>query len=662
MTPIRIRITLSQLYESTLHHSDWIKKFEMYRDVYLLDRSDTLNVWNNLRLDVEAVYDYRRYIGIRSVTIDDLRYWFPSDVFSTSSSSSNTNYNYNIMLQWINNDYDFIYTSHGLKLLRAHYLKPKEPIQCCMLRIAKCMLTKTQGIDYGAWEIFYKLIACGFLHAPSIMAEKANHERSGEDCRLLVATKNFNHTFVRQIEYASTLSSCGIDIGMNMSRIPSIGGSDNGQVHGGFRAVVKRLDAAPLINLYNRKPKITIYVSVHCDTIFEILSLKTDFCYIGILIPNHFMECLRNHDMWYLFPPNINFNNENLNDFYGDEYIIKYEQFIKYGIYTNMLPATSLMEKIITKIAETRKLYLIFEDYVNIYGNQRHLGKIKSLCSCATVTQYAGETTSASATQMHINFGMYHDFPIEFAQAQRYMRTLCWNDNEFTKAFTKMIGQVRYAFCLGFMAAWALNNVLGVSRKNREIAISPLGVYDMALLTHTDPIELCSIVSEAMYMGSIIASCRYSLRYNFECRHYKNSEFSQGRPQFVMRDIQPNADWWLVKDMMKRGMANSMLTAQAPTQYTAQLVGVVESVRLPKILTPSYGIKYLLILDKIETITQNYDVNRQMNMYIQSAPYIDHAQATMFSIDFSKQSIFNIIRDAYKAKIKIPIYCLLRNN
>lgn len=695
LTPIKIRIALSRIYYLMPTYDEWLVKFREYRDSHNNSGDNncelTLSVWDQLRSDVEAIFAYsNRTNGGRFITEDALKYWFPSASFSPTGSVTNHNYDYETMMHWINTEYDYIYTSHGLRLLINRYLRPNEPIQCCMLRIAKMfvymrnVIDGTINIDYELWHIFYKMLACGFIQVSSILtdAEQADSSiRPGEACCLMVATNKYDRTFVKQMERVSTIASMGVGVGIGMSTVPLMGRQENGYVHSGFRSVVRKLDACAHLNIYERKPKIAIYLSVHCDTIFEALDVRhpakmhSENCFIGLMISNYFMECVRNREDWYLFPADATVNGQNLCDFYGSEYVEKYKEMVRCRRYTKTLPAIKMMHCIVTALAETGGPYIVFEDFVNAYSNHKHLGKIKTLNLCSEITNYSTDTDVASCTLLSVNFALYSDFQHEQLFIQNYMRTkVCSNVGIYIDGFnaaTMYKEEISYTFMLGFMGTWALNGLLGFERKRREIGINPMGVYDMALLTHSNPTDVCAITTEALYMGSIVSSCIYGQKYYINCCNYPHSPFSQGQTQFDLRNITPYADWSLVKELMMHGMANSMLTSQAPTATTSQLTGVTESVMLPmhiitinesengRIRAIPYGIMSELMMHSSKNLILENSIDKQMAMYVRSAPFVDHSQSTIFSIEFTKQQIFNIIRDAYAACLKTAIYYVL---
>ena len=618
--------------------------------------------------DVLAIRKYRSECD--AVSIETFKLWFPG----VDPSHFFT----------LHTDRDFIYNQHGLRLLINRYLRKHEPIQYCMFRIAKILSNNikfTPRTHHNIWRLMYTLVSCGFLQVSSILADSDKADERiipGEACRLMVATKQYNREFIKQVEAISTTISLGVGVGLGVSTVPLNGTKENGQIHGGFRSMVKRFDSCNLLSIYERKPKIALYLNIHNDTILETLDLRhpakehVENVFFGILINDYFMTCVREKTDWYLFPGNVTYDGKYLCDFYGEQYIDLYHKFVEAKLYTKQLRAEELMDKILTALAETGSPYIIWDDNVNKFNNHKHLGKVKTLNLCAEITNYASDVEDSSCKLISCNFGMCKDF-IEI----QYMLYACLSqiDENFEKTcsqFENMSVQCKFAYMLGYMGTFALNNLMGVDCKKREIGISPMGVYDMAAMNYFDAKDIIGQVSEAMYLGAISSSCKFSSVFNVKCDRYINSPFSNGEPQWKLRNLKTHIQWpEQIFDNMRKGMANSMLTAQAPTATTSMLCGVTESVTLPlDVYTTkesengrngmiTYGLMYRLLLDSKNFSQPDNSFDQQLAMYLRSAPYIDQSQSTMFNIELTKQNIFNILRQTYIGKLKTAIYYIL---
>lgn len=666
-TATQLRIKMAVHYdEGVTKAEDMFEKLGLEFVADHLDDDDTVEkkrlyekVVYSLFDDVKAVFNYRSISD--PVNYDTFYKWFPNSNIGLSK------------YVFLDIDRDFIYNSHGLRLLINRYLLPGEPIQYGMLRIAH-LLSRD---DDQSWLIWYSLVSCGFIHVSSILANAESAHpliKPGEACRLIVPPREYNSEFLSTIYDVGKTISLGVGVGFDASTIPKFGSLQHGFIRSGFSSLVRHLDSSGNVSMFERKPKIALYISIHNDTIFEAFELKNpaydhvDNCFIGVMISDYFMKCVKNNQDWYLFPGDAKLDGNYLSDFSGDEYVEKYQEFVNANLYSTVLPAKKLVESLVTSLCNSGSPYIIFEDNVNRFSNHQHLGKIKTLNLCAEITNYADEHESSSCTLLTVNFAMFQDFQDVQNLIYGQMYELCSENlcDDF-----EMKDQAKFAFMLGFMATLGLNNLMGKYRKSREIGVNPCGVYDMAIMSGVDPVKLCATVSEAMYMGCIHGSYVYHSRTGVVCKKYYKSPFYYGRPQWDLRNVKPSADWYGTCQIMKIGMANSMLTAQAPTATTSMLVGVTESVTIPMSIFYAkesangrndimvYSTIYRILNYPQEKIVIDCDIHRQIAMYAVSAPYVDQSQSTMFSLELSRQKIFDLIVETFKAKLKTGIYYVL---
>lgn len=646
-------------------------------------------IYDLLRADVNSVCRYRNVTG--SITASMVARQFPK-LRGTLIA---------VLLSWIDEDRDFIYTSSGLQILKNRYLYENEPIQCAMLRLANIMsgdvLSRYESIaedftrerELITLRLFYDLISCGMVQVSSIVAatgqcEDASDINPGEACRLMVANSHYDHRFVMQLEKLCTLISLGVGVGIGVSTVPRYGSVKRGEIRSGLRAVAKKINACNYVSLHERRPKTAMYLHIHNDTFFEIADLKMpskaplENIFFGLMIPDYFMECVRDNGMWYFFSGSTtNSEGKTLADYHGDEYRREFKEWVRKHVYTDMRAARDVMYLLLKCLVLTGSPYIIWSDNVNRYNNQAHLGVIKTLNLCAEITNYASTDNSSSCTLVSCNMAMFRDFPDVIARMRRYIRDTCYVDyscHDFPRAADREIAS--YAFNIGYVSTIMLNRLLGPKRTRREIGLNPMGVYDMALLSdREDHANVCAVISEALYKGAIWSSCHWAKRNNVRCVNYDNSYFSRGMPQWALRDFNPQSDWRALRILMRYGMANSMLTAQAPTATTCLLTGVTESVTLPMstLLTKesengrdmciAYGEMYRNY--QRETFVERTresrltDYEEQLAMYVASLPYVDHSQSTMFPVRLNMQEVYNLIVATYKAKLKTGIYYLL---
>ncbi|XP_039299745.1 ribonucleoside-diphosphate reductase large chain-like [Nilaparvata lugens] len=601
-----------------------------------------------------------------------------------------------IAFSWLDYSRDFIYTSAGLNLLRTRYLQCNEPIQYGLLRIAslfampinlnvgnnKYQLVKVQHM----LECYYNLLSIGKLAVSSILAYASTNPNvltnTGEACRLVVCKPEYDAGFVVQMEQIKTIVSLGVGVGIGASTVPLNGIQQLGKIQSGFKQFVKSLDSCNYLSIHKRKPKVAVYVHIDCDTVLEIFEMKRptrdriENVFFGLLVSDEFMQCVKSNSMWYMFSGQLrdDESQKTLRDYDHDfiEYNKLREKFIYLNLYTNKMPARVLMSKIVESICCSGNPYIVWIDKVNKFNNHAHRGTISTLNLCAEIVNYCNANESTSCTLMSVNLA--NDKKNWESTFKRCMDILSvyYNISEFNDYIR---ATDRLAFNLGFAATIALNNMLG-NRQDREIGVTPFGMYDAALIELRDPVDLCEEMSEALYKGCVAASCRYSSEHQVLCRNYLGSAFSRGVPQWALRGIiQPNSDWTALCERMKQGMANSMLTAQAPTATTSLLMGACESITIPPSDTYTresgngrnrvipLGIAQHILLNAKPVQNIPNDIGTQLQMYTVSAPYIDQSQSTMFHIDINDpKAVFDLLVETYKANLKTGLYYVVPKN
>lgn len=583
---------------------------------------------------------------------------------------------------------DCYYSMLGLKLLQTRYLLVKEPIQFCNARMA----LKLTRDPFTEWRVFYEFISMGFIHLSSNFARDSfldtNETYAGEACRLMVIKPDYDYKVLKQIQDINMIQSCGVGIGVNASTVPRFGYEEQGRIQCGFLNFLKSINYAPTI--FHRKAKVAVYLHIHCDSVPDALSVKQmsnldrlDNVFIGLLINKLFIKCLSENASWYLFPSDIKYNNTSLHELVHIEetYEEAYWYLVERKLYTFKLDATLLMERIVRSLVSSGNPYIIWYDIVNKYNNVQHLGPIRTLNLCSEICNYTTDEEPSSCTLATCNIGTikneFHrmDFIYKHCEDLRYIDydvTLHdIKDHEFYQI-------LKYTFTVGFMACIGLNNILG-DRKKREIGIGPCGVFDAAcyngaLDTDERLVQFTALISEMLYKGSVYGSIWYAKHVGVCCQNWPNSGYSRGAFQFDLRGVKPYTDWSNVRELIKHGatMANSMLTMQAPTASTSVLHGVCESITQPLDIISSrtmadgtvknipLGLAYL-IRNK-QTLNINTDVRQQLKLYTQSAPFIDHSQATTFHLEYNGQLIYDLIiaTRAYSGyELKTGIYYIL---
>lgn len=668
---------MGTLYQRRLHLAKTYNINELTSMIGVKDESGIMSECSLTELeqsligDTLAICQYREKCDkINSITFDR---WFNTQKYGEMTKM--------VSYRWLNTNRDFIYTSPGMKILAQRYLQKNEPIQYAMLRFA--LVLCNNNCSRHIVKTTYDLISTGMMHISSILAY--DQQDSGEACRLYIIKSGYDAEVVRQINEIERTVCLGVGVGIGAHVLPLHGKQELGKIKTGFRMLMEKLDSCRNMTIHERTPKISVYLPIYNDTVLIALNLKQPHTGIknifpALMINNYFMECVQNNDMWYLFSGELLLDGESLHDTKNEkEFKQLYQRFVDLKLYTRSIKARDLMDQIVESYRTSSGVYIIFSDTVNQFQNTKFLGNVKTLNLCAEITNYTNSDESSSCSLISVNFAAYNSFEhIQQAVLHYILTTFECDIKRYCSIPNCKISEnvIEYAVMMGFMASIVLNTRIG-SRENREIGISPLGMYDIAVLLNLDPVYVCEILSEMLYKGAILGSCYYYKKYFVLCKRFVGSEFSYGRPQWMLRDVKPQSDWSIVCGLMKQGMANSALTAQAPTATTSLLTGASESVLLPMDTTfvrcsengRNRCICYGHACHKLQN--PNYNMNKsaafvprkkvllkQIDMYRVSAPFIDQSQSTIFYVHADRQEIFDTIAQTFDAQLKTGIYYL----
>lgn len=611
----------------------------------------------------------------------------------------------------------FAFTGTGLRVLCKRYLHTDENLQIFFNRLAKMFsYPKFAGICVDSLNdeliaAVHCLVSQGCILPSSVLADAHQSDDPylrGDACCLMVGTKTYDREFIRQLEVIIRTASIGVGVGVNLSHVPNDSTMRFGEIRTGMSEILQRLDSSMLVHIYERKPRVAVYIHVHCDSLYTILHARhpqnPNRChsvFSGLLVSNYFMECVRHNKPWYLFSgrPELE-DGRCLHEVHGDEYVEVYEKLVAAKKYVSFLPsARTIMQMICRALTETGSPYIIFIDRVQAYNNQKFLGPIQTLNLCAEITEFANQTNIATCTLLSVNAaGALSDGWLDKTEpnCSRFISALMpelwqqldaqyWSHGQQKPILCNLKESEllqKYPFIAGFMSVWCLNNHLvrvkgSANDLRRELGISFMGVFDLALVLGRNLKDVAAEMSEWLYLGAIAASCAYSKRYSIQCINYAGSEFSKGRFQFDLRGIEPQINssiWsWIRQQVQKYGMANSMLTAQAPTATTSMLQSLTESLTIPMNTVTVYETESgrstqmqfgtmtrLLGSECNQEVRYPVDIQTQLSIFSATAPFCDQSQATQFVLDdWSQQGVFNLIRATYEAKLKTGIYYVL---
>jgi len=186
-------------------------------------------------------------------------------------------------------------------------------------------------------------------------------------------------------KYAGGIGISLSDIRGKNSKIKSTNGKSDG--------IVPLCKVYQSIALYvnqsgKRNGSIAIYLEPWHSDIFSFIDLrritgdeseKTRDLFLGLWIPDIFMESVKNDTDWYLMSPDVC---SGLTTTYGDEFKELYYKYVKEEKYVKKIKAVELYQKILESQIETGMPYMCYKDAANKKSNQKNLGTIKSSNLC----------------------------------------------------------------------------------------------------------------------------------------------------------------------------------------------------------------------------------------------------------------------------------------
>jgi len=330
-----------------------------------------------------------------------------------------------------------------------------------------------------------------------------------------------------------------------------------------------------------RKGSVAIYIEPWHADILDFLEIKRNTgdenmkardLFMGMWIPDLFMERVRDNRPWSLFCPE---RCADLVDLCGVAFASRYEEYEAAGLFTRQVRAQDLFQKIMETQVETGVPYMLYKDSANAKSNQQNLGTIRSSNLCAEIIEYSDASHYAVCNLASLNL-------------TRFV-------NRETRGFDyERLREVAYA------ATKNLDRVIDLTyypneesrRSNmsaRPVGLGVQGLADVFFLLglpfgSREAREANARIFETIYYGAVEASADMAVEHGgTSYEKFAGSPFSRGQLQFDFWENHPKLwmDWASLKERVKRGMRNSLLTAVMPTASTAQIMGNYECVEPP---------------------------------------------------------------------------------
>lgn len=512
----------------------------------------------------------------------------------------------------INPDLDLLFEYTGLKLLADRYLakdydkKVYELPQERWLVIAMILMQdenknvrmKLVKQAYWAMSNMYMTVA-----TPTLANAGLSHGQLSS-CFIDTVEDSLYEIYDSNTDVAQ-LSKEGGGIGVYMGKVRARGSDIKGfkGASSGVVPWIKQLNntAVSVDQLGRRKGAIAIYLDIWHKDILPFLDLKLNNgderlrahdIFTGVCLPDIFMEQVEKRGDWYLFDPHevkkkMGFS---LEDYYDEEkgrgsFREKYEECVRNdSLSKEVIPAISIMKRILKSQLETGVPFMFYRDEVNRKNPNSHTGMVYSSNLCTEIFQNqsptvrldqfiegediivtkrkAGDFVTCNLSSINLGRAVADDVLDELVPIQVRMLDNVININNIPVPQANITNQRYRAIGLGTFG-WhhllALNNIQWESNEAVEFADK---IYE-------------KINYLAISASSDIAKEKGSYKY------FEGSDWHTG-DYFVKRSYHnqnSDLDWDNLKEAVAtNGMRNGYLLAVAPNGSTSVIHGSTASV------------------------------------------------------------------------------------
>ena len=330
-------------------------------------------------------------------------------------------------------------------------------------------------------------------------------------------------------------------------------------------------ETARHINQAGKRPgSIAVYIEPHNVEILEFLELRKNTgseserardLFLALWISDLFMKRVESNSEWSLFDSN---ECKGLDDVYGEEFETLYLQYENCGLARKVVPARKIWNYVLTSQIETGTPYISFKDNVNKKSNQSNIGIIRNSNLCNEIVQYSDHKEYAVCTLASISLPNFvNDYKFDFNKLIEVTNIVVRNLNKIIDVTYYPVPETEIS-----------------NKKHRPMGVGVQGLADVYSklgypFDSYEAKELNKQIFETLYYGALLAS--HALAKETEpYSTFKGSPISKGLFQFDLWNIKPSNryDWDTLRtNIMKDGIANSLLIALMPTASTSQILG-----------------------------------------------------------------------------------------
>jgi ribonucleoside-diphosphate reductase alpha chain len=473
---------------------------------------------------------------------------------------------------------DYLFDYFGFKTLEKAYLlrvndKIVERIQHLFMRVS--IGIHKEDVK-SAIQSYTLMSSKYFTHATPTLYNAGTPRPSLSSCFLFEVEDSVKGIY-KAVSDCAMISACAGGIGISISKIRSKNSLIKGTngISNGIIPLCRVLnETARHINQSGKRPgSIAVYIEPHNVEILEFLELRKNTgaeserardLFLALWISDLFMKRVEAQSDWSLFDPDECMG---LDELYGDAFEAKYLEYENAGKARKVVPARKIWNFILTSQIETGTPYISFKDHINKKSNQMNVGTIKNSNLCNEIVQYSSTTEYAVCTLSSIslpNFVSGNGLSFDYDKLIEVTGTIVNNLN-------KIIDVNHYP-----VIETEVSN-----KRHRPMGIGVQGLADvyakMKFPFDSDQArELNKMIFETIYYGALVASNKIAME-TAPYSTFEGSPLSKGLFQFDLWEKGPVSDRYnwdeLRKNIMKNGVANSLLIALMPTASTSQILG-----------------------------------------------------------------------------------------
>jgi len=475
---------------------------------------------------------------------------------------------------------DFNYDYFGFKTLERSYLlkingKIVERPQHMLMRVSVGIHLNDIDSAIETYELMSKKF---FTHATPTLFNAGTPKPQMSSCFLLTMKDDSIDGIYDTLKQTAKISQSAGGIGLSIHNVRATGSYIRG-TNGTSNGIV------PMLRVFNdtaryvdqgggkRKGSFAIYIEPWHADIFDFLDLKKNTgkeemrardLFFAMWMCDLFMKRVEEDGKWTLMCPN---ECPGLYDVYGEEFETMYTDYEKAGKGRKTIKARELWEKILESQIETGTPYMLYKDAANRKSNQKNLGTIRSSNLCTEILEYTSEDEIAVCNLASISLPMFvedgafnHQFLFDVTK-------------RITRNLNKVIDRNYYP----------VKEAENSNLRHRPVGLGVQGLADAFILlrmpfTSDEAKKLNQEIFETIYFAAVTASMELAVEEG-PYSTFEGSPISKGEFQYNMwglKDEELSGRWdWasLRKEVMAKGVRNSLLLAPMPTASTSQILG-----------------------------------------------------------------------------------------